>query len=203
VRPSSPPPFSLLLITDWAVPDFKSKLKDALSVGSGIALQQRNNEVPASAFFEQATLAAKLCDNVRVPLFINRRLDVALALQAHLHLPSNAAPTHAVRALLPANRWLSVALHSYDEAVRAQGADFALLSPVFRPNSKPLDQRPTLGVDGFNQLASHVPAIAIALGGIRIDNVHLLPPKTPVAVMGAVWNSPDCAAAVRRLLEAM
>jgi thiamine-phosphate pyrophosphorylase len=194
-------PFSVLLITDWTVSDFEAKLQDALSVGGAIAVQHRFPQATGKVFYQTATRTHRLCSKHQVPLFINRRIDVALALEAHLHLPSDAAAPSQARRLMPFASTISVAVHSLAEATKAAEADYALLSPVFRPRSKPEDARATLGVNGFMQLAHAVSCRSVALGGISQENIHLLPPQTPVAVIGAVWNAPDVATAVSQLLQ--
>ncbi len=191
----------MLLITDWTVPDFETKLERALSVGGAIAVQHRFSQATGKVFFETALRVHRLCLKHQVPLFINRRLDIALDLGAHLHLPSDAVTPNLARRLLPLSSAISVAVHSPEEAQRTIDADCALLSPVFTPHSKPEDARATLGIIGFMDLAKTVSCRSVALGGISPDNVHLLPPQTPVAAIGAVWNAPDVAVAVSKLLR--
>jgi hypothetical protein len=54
---------------------------------------------------------------------------------------------------------------------RVAGCDFALLSPVFPPGSKPLDARPCLGVEGFGRLARAAGLPVLALGGMSPERV--------------------------------
>ncbi|MFP2933357.1 thiamine phosphate synthase, partial [Pyxidicoccus sp. 3LG] len=96
---------------------------------------------------------AALCAERGNPLFVNGRLDVALLVGAHLHLPAHGPTPEDVRPHLPPGRLVSVAVHDVAEARTAAGADLALVSPVFAPGSKPGDTRATLGPEGFLALA--------------------------------------------------
>jgi thiamine-phosphate diphosphorylase len=83
---------------------------------------------------------------------------------------------------------------------RAEGCDWAFLSPVFPTASKP-GHGPALGVDGFAALASLGPP-AYALGGVGPDDVPALlaAGAAGVAVMGPVMRDPSV---VRRYLAAL
>ena len=180
----------LIVITDWSLPDLLERLARALAAGPGIAVQHRHPEATARRFFDEAALLAALCHRHSAPLFINRRLDVALALNAWLHLPAYA--------LLPADvagrvERISVAVHSAEEAARAHGADLALVSPVFGKG----EARP-LGLEGFRQLASRLPCPAYALGAVTAP----VPGAHGHAVISAVLRADDPRAAAAKLLGA-
>lgn len=195
-----PLPFSLIIITDWALGPERllGQLEAALKAGPGVAVQHRHPGVSDRTFFDEARQLAELCRKADAPLFINSRLDVALALDAHLHCTSTSLTPREVRRLLP-DRWISCAVHSTGDLV--DGADLALVSPVFRPGSKPTDSRAPLGVEGYTRLARALPCPAFALGGLEPANVASV--RAPgVAVISAVLRALDPAAAVRALLEA-
>lgn len=99
-----------------------------------------------------------------------------------VHLPSGAPPTS-----LPHGRSCHDA-ESLDRAF-AEGAHYALLSPVFRPTSKPADTRPVLGVNQFLALAAGRPVVA--LGGITPARTRRLQfaGAYGVAVLGAVFGT--------------
>jgi thiamine monophosphate synthase len=81
-----------------------------------------------------------------------------------LHLPSSADPTH----WRPRTRGLlGISCHSLAELERAVGVcDYATLSPIFPPRSKPHDARPTVGLEGLAQACAAVDLPVLALGGI-------------------------------------
>jgi thiamine-phosphate pyrophosphorylase len=191
----------LILITDWQVVDLRERLMRILqSAPQGVAIQHRHPAASGRLFYEQAQWLAQACAQAQVPLFINGRLDVALALHTHLHLPVSGLSVGEVREHLPPRCLISCAAHNAEEVDAAQGADLMLLSPVFSPTSKPADARPTLGRSGFESLAKATRAKAVALGGISVATRALLPPDTALAMMGTVWRG-DSVATVKALLE--
>ena len=156
----------LVVITDWSLGDLLQRLDDVLQAGPGIAVQHRHPEVTTAAFYAEALHISAICARHHAALFINGRLEIALALHAHLHLPVRAMTAATARKFLPADRLISIAVHDELEARDATGADFALVSPVFAAGSKTGDSRVPLGLDGFARLAAALPCPAYALGGI-------------------------------------
>ncbi len=166
-----------MLITDWSI-GHDAVLARAFSAGPGVAIQHRHPGATTRQFLDEARALAKL----NVTLFINGRLDIALAVNAHLHLSANGVLARDVRPHLPAGRWVSHAVHSIEEF--QSEADLALVSPVFTPRSKPGETRPTLGIDGFEALAARLkPCHVFALGGMTAENVKLLPSAAGFAAM--------------------
>jgi thiamine-phosphate pyrophosphorylase len=194
----------LIVITDWRLPRARllQALERTLEAGPEVAVQHRHPEAPGRAFLEEARLLAALCHARGNPLFVNGRLDVALLVGAHLHLPARGLTVEDVRPYLPAGRWVSVAVHDGDEARLAQGADLALVSPVYAPGSKPGDTRPPLGPEGFQALASALPCPALALGGLTPERAAQLAGARGFAVISAVLEAEDPAAVARALLRA-
>jgi len=114
---------------------------------------------------------------LRGNILVNDRTDIALALgAAGVHLRSNSIAPPVLRRITPRRFIITVACHSMEDVMRAEGADFALLAPVFRPLSK-THTLPPLGLDALRQISLASPVPVIALGGV-----------TPA-------NAPDCIAA--------
>ena len=100
-------------------------------------------------------------------------IDIAEASGWGLHLPQGAA-IEPVRKRVKG--WLGVSCHSTEELVAAEkaGADYATISPVFSPHSKPSDGRPTFGVTGLMQAIEGLDMPVFALGGIDGDSASAL-----------------------------
>lgn len=155
-------------------------------------------------FLERARRLSALTRGTGAQLAINGRLDVALLVQAHLHLPVDGPRPEEVRRFLPKDRWLSAAVHDHREVRAAAGADAFLVSPVFPPGSKPGDSRPTLGPEGFGELVRLAsPTPCVALGGITPERVKSLRPCRAVAVQGAILRSATPGEVARALLDAL
>lgn len=194
----------LIVITDWQIPAPKlmESLESVLSLGPEVALQHRHPGASDRSFFEEGERLAKLCRPLGNPLFVNGRLDIALLLGAHLHLPARGIGVGEVRRHLPRGTWVSAAVHDRDEALEATGADLALVSPVFAPGSKPTDRRPPLGPEGFARLAQATPCPAFALGGIGPANASDVVGASGFSAISSVLKSSDPIAAARDLLSA-
>ncbi|MBN9659614.1 MAG: thiamine phosphate synthase [Acidobacteria bacterium] len=140
---------------------------DAAGVGM---IQVREKDLDARALCELVSWIVSICRNARV--LVNSRVDVALACGAHgVHLPAGAMAPSAWRPITPAGFLFGVSCHDLDElrAAEADGADFAVFGPVFRPLSKQ-DDRPCWGLDGLRKAAGAVKIPVYALGGITWQN---------------------------------
>lgn len=193
----------LIVITDWALGRERvlAAVDAALSVSAEVAVQHRHPEATGRQFLEEArAVRAVVARHPGRRWFVNGRLDVALLVEADLHLPASAPLAAEVRPLLPAGRLVSAAVHSEAEARAAAGADLALVGPVFPPGSKPEDARAPLGLEGLAALRAVLPCPAFALGGVRAENAG---PLGRAAVIGAVMGAADPAAATAALLAAL
>src|SRR5262249_14154211 len=192
-----------IVCPDWRIrrPTLLQRIQAALSLGPQVAIQHRHAEARVRVFLEEARALADLCGEFHNPLFINGRLDVAQLVNAHLHLPSRGLVPSDVRPHLPEDRWISISVHNPDEARAAQGADIALISPVFPAGSKVSDDRPPLGVEGFKRLAAAVECAPFALGGIGPQNAaSLRGAAVGYAAVSAVLQSPDPRRAASEIL---
>jgi thiamine-phosphate pyrophosphorylase len=203
--PALPTRMRLLVVTDWSLGETRllRALEQVCALGVEVGVQHRHPEAPTRAFLQEARALASLCARYKNPLFVNGRLDVALLVGAHLHLPVDGPTPAEVRPHLPEWNMLSAAAHNQAELARVAGADWVLLSPVFRPFSKPTDTRPTLGPEGYTRLRARATCPTLALGGIDPDTLPLLGPVDGVAVQGAVLAAPDPASVARALLAGL
>lgn len=193
---------SLIVITDWSLgrDALLAKLDAALSVSPRVAVQHRHPGATARELLDEARLLRALCDRHGAALFVNDRVEVALSVGAHVHLPSHGFRPRDVRPHLPEGLWISAAVHDSRELAEAAGADLVLLSPVFDDGSKAGDGRDRLGVDGFAALAQESRVPALALGGISPENAARLPDAAGFAVISAVLGAADPQLATIRLL---
>jgi thiamine-phosphate pyrophosphorylase len=188
----------LIVITDWSLHDLLARIESVAALGPRVAVLHRNPSATARAYFDQARALSAICAHTDAAFFIHSRLDIALVLGAHLHLPSTGLLARDVRAHL-GTRWISASAHDEAERASTEGADLILLSPVFAPTSKPADRAP-LGVDGFTGLAQHTRARPYALGGITPETARAIPPYTGLAAIGGILHARDPRAAAEQLL---
>lgn len=108
-------------------------------------------------------------------VLVSGRPDVAVAGGADgVQLPSTGLPAKEVRRFFPAPFLIGVSCHSWDDVKRAadDGADFALLAPIYPPTSKPLDRLP-LGPETLDGAPSTHPLHV--LGGMTVEHVASWP----------------------------
>jgi len=136
------------------------------------AVQLRDPELPPRALLALGARLREATRAVGAALIVNDRVDLALALGADgVHLGRRSMAIADARALLPAGAWVSVACHAVEEVARAaaEGADAALLSPVFDSPGK----GPPLGLDALRAaraaLRGRAPLL-VALGGVDERN---------------------------------
>ena len=138
-----------------------------------------------------------------VPLVINDRLDVALAVNAEgLHLgQSDLLPVDA-RRLMPAGMWLGWSIEQLDQLqlAREQPVDYLAISPVFATPTKP-DAAVPLGLAGLRWARQQTTLPLVAIGGMNSACLAdvIAAGADSVAVVRAISDAPDPQAAARAL----
>jgi len=148
---------------------------------------------PARTERELVTLARVLSPCVGPGLILHAShasaASIAEASGWGLHLPSHADPSlirTRIQGLMGISCHNSAQLH----AAAAAGCDYAFISPIFTPHSKPDDSRTTIGIDGLALLTKQCPIPVIALGGITPNRARqcLAAGAHGVAAMGIVFG---------------
>ena len=176
------------------------------AVDRGVGLVQlREKDLPASELY---SLALRLKDAIRdrALLFVNDRIDVALAADANgVQLGENALPMHAARHVVGGKLLLGRSVHSVERALdaEAQGADLLVLGTIFPTASHP-DAR-TGGTVLVQEVAAAVRLPLLGIGGIDASNVGevVAGGAAGAAVITAITTALDPAAESAHLLEAM
>ncbi|MGN6593329.1 MAG: thiamine phosphate synthase [Terriglobales bacterium] len=102
-------------------------------------------------------------------LLLNERWDIALEAGLEgVHLPAAAAAPARVRRQVPRGFVIGVSCHAPAEVAAAEGADFAVLGPIFATPSKAA-YGPPLGLEALREAARQQLPI-LALGGVTADN---------------------------------
>jgi thiamine-phosphate pyrophosphorylase len=168
--------------------------------GSDLALHARGHELTGREHYDLAHRFSVLPS----PLFVNDRLDVALAVPAAgVQLSGTSVPVDAARGLEP-RWWIGKSVHDLAEAQTAKlsGADYLVVGPVYASATHP--DRPPLGLAVLQKIAAvGIPVIAIGgVTGARVKEIRSAG-AYGVAAIRALWDDAEPAAAVRRMREWM
>ncbi len=134
----------------------------ALRRGATI-LQLRIRGAPGRALEKEARA---VIPTAPVPLLVNARVDVALAVGAFgVHLPEQDVPVAAARRLL-GDRLVGRSVHSLEAALEAEsdGADYLVLGPVFATVTH--SHLEPLGLEALREVAARVRVPVLAIGGV-------------------------------------
>jgi thiamine-phosphate pyrophosphorylase len=204
VRPPLP---RLHAITDERIArraDLEPIVAQLETIGSDIAWHARGRALSGREHYDLAVRLARPPDRPPAHLFVNDRLDVALATGATgVQLRQDSLPVAAARAL-HSDWWIGRSVHSLEEAqdALAQGADYLVAGPMYATVTHPGST--SLPTDTLHAIA-RLGAPVIAIGGVtparlpelRAAGIH------GVAVIRALWDAPDPASAARDLLAGL
>ncbi|MCB0344613.1 MAG: thiamine phosphate synthase [Bdellovibrionales bacterium] len=170
--------------------------------------EQAAKSNPASD--DDVTAAAEelleICREHGAKLIINRRLDIATAVNADgVHLGGSISGVESAKSICTSDFVIGYSAHSADEAAAAveAGADYVYLSPIFDPISKPAEL-PALGLEALKTTATKLPGKIIALGGISLENAALCRDAgaAGIALIGSLVLTEDPKAAAAALAHA-
>lgn len=143
----------------------------ALLEGGARILQFRHKGHYSRAVFEQAERVAAHCRAAGVPLIIDDRADIALLLDAGLHLGQSDLPPREGRRLLGPARILGFSTHNPQQlaAALAEPVDYLAFGPIFPTRSKE-NPDPIIGLGALQEVKKQASLLLVAIGGITRDN---------------------------------
>ncbi len=163
----------LYLITDSKrYPDFLERLPRLLEKGIRM-VQLREKEISGLEYYKRALKVREITAQYGALLFINDRVDIALAVSADgVHLPEKGLPPSVVKKIKK-ELMVGYSAHNLEQALYAEreGADFITLSPIFPTKSHP-EAKP-IGLELLKEVSQRVSMPVYALGGIEWDKIKL------------------------------
>lgn len=197
--------YSIYLVTDEACLHGRPLLecvKEALAAGVTL-VQYRAKAADGGVLYAEACRLKELCDKYNVPLIINDRLDIALAVgAAGVHLGQDDLPCAVARRLLGEDFIIGVSAHNPAEAVQAvsEGADYLGCGAVFGTATK--HDVVKLGLENLRAIRKAVAVPMVGIGGITADNYAevLATGADGAAIVSGILAQDDIGAVVKKLV---
>jgi thiamine-phosphate pyrophosphorylase len=197
--------WSLYLVTDRALAKGRpiSWIVEQAVLGGVTVVQLREKDCSAREFVQTAGEVKELLDRHGVPLIINDRVEVALAVQAAgVHIGQKDMPCADVRRLVGRKMLLGLSVETTAQAEEAEDLDVDYLgvSPIFATPTKP-DLQTAWGLDGLKRLRARSRHKLIAIGGISDSNAAdvIRAGADGIAVVSAICAADYPRAAAARL----
>ncbi len=188
--------YTLYLVTDeklCSAPTIEAGVEQAI-LGGVTLVQLREKDTDSRTFFNTALRVKTVCDRHHVPLIINDRLDIALAVDAAgVHLGQEDIPCSAARRVLGPDKIIGVTAKTLSQALSAQkdGADYLGCGAMYLSTAKPgaLPMRK----ETLSEILSAVNIPVVAIGGLNAENAPEIVPLgvNGLAVVSAVIAAPD------------
>lgn len=198
--------YSLYVCTDRDIMTTDT-LEEAVELaikGGATIIQLREKDCTSREFYELALSIKDITDAYEVPLIINDRLDIALAVHADgVHLGQSDIPVQMARNVMGPNCIVGATANTLEKAKEAwqSGADYLGVGDVFGSATKN-DTKP-VELKELKKICDTVKIPVVAIGGISKKNIHLLKDTgvAGVAVISAVLGQTDITAAAEELIS--
>lgn len=196
--------YHLYLVADKSIlgnRNFIESIEDAIKGGVSL-IQLREKTASSLNFYKLATEVKNLTDKYNIPLIINDRLDIALAVNAAgLHIGQDDIPAKIARKILGPDKILGLSAANLEEAIKAKedGADYLGVGAMFPTSSK--DDAKYVSLDVLKSIKQAVRMPIVAIGGISEENVTTVMQTEidGIAVISAILKSKDIKTASQRL----
>ena len=179
-------------------------------LGGVTLVQLREKAIASKEFYERALRIKAICHHYNVPLLINDRVDIALAVEADgVHIGQSDLPCGVVRQILGKDKIIGVSARTAQQAIQAQadGADYLGVGAMFATSTKQDAQ--TVTIASLTQIRQAVTLPIVAIGGINHTTLPALQQALQaadtsidgVAVVSAILGQKDVKLASQQLKE--
>lgn len=198
--------YTLYLVTDRQLMscDSLTEAVEQAILGGCTMIQLREKELPSLEFYNQAVAVKQVTERYHIPLIINDRIDIAMAVQATgVHIGQHDLPAAAVRKVIGENMLLGVSASSITEAIQAQqdGADYLGVGAMFPTGTK--TDAESVSMEELQKIRTAVSLPIVVIGGINKGNAGRFKPMgiDGLAVVSAIIAQSDIKAAAAELKD--
>ena len=196
---------SLYLVTDKSddVEKFLKTIEEGIKGGVSV-VQIREKTADTLDFYNLALKVKEITTKYNVPLIINDRVDVALAIDADgVHVGQSDMPCDVTRKLVGPDKIVGVSAATIDEAKKAEkdGADYIGSGAVFPTATK--DDAPKITKKDLKEIVNSINIPVVAIGGITLENAHELSDSgiAGLSVVSAIMSSDNPKKSSEELLK--
>ena len=153
---------------------FLKKVEQACQSGVTM-IQLREKQLTTNQYYELAKMVKQITDTYQVPLIIDDRLDVCLAVDAAgLHIGDDELPVSVARQVLGTEKILGVTAKTVKRALEAEksGADYLGTGAIFPTTTK--ENAPITLISTLKDICQTVDIPVVAIGGLTCENIHQL-----------------------------
>ncbi|MBW7572134.1 thiamine phosphate synthase [Caproiciproducens faecalis] len=198
--------YSLYLCTDrelMTAATVEESVEQAI-LGGCTLIQLREKDISSREFYETALAVKKVTEHYHVPLIINDRLDIALAVGADgVHVGQSDLPCTVLRRILGEEKIIGVSASTLEEAVQAEkdGADYLGVGAMYATGTK--TDAVIVSMQKLCAIREAVKIPIVVIGGINLKtapafcNIGI----DGLSVVSAVIAQPDIREAARGLLQ--
>ena len=197
--------YSLYLVTDRALSLGRGNLEviQAAVEGGVTLVQLREKEATTKEFYQEGLLIKDYLLSKNIPLIVNDRIDIAVALNADgVHLGQEDMPVDLARKIIGPQKIIGASVFSREEAKAAEilGADYLGLSPIFTTETKP-ELSEQIGIEGIRHRKGAVRIPVIGIGALNQANAYQVVKAglDGIAVVSAICSQEDPKAAAAAL----
>lgn len=197
--------YRLYLVTegyDYDEQTFFSIIEEACRAGVTL-VQLREKKRTTQAVYERAKKIKVLTDRYQIPLIIDDRVDICLAVDAAgVHIGDDELPVSVVRKLVGPDKLVGVSAKTVVRALEAEreGADYLGTGAIFPTQTK---QTPVTPVATLQAIVESVAIPVVAIGGIKEDNLDTFKGShiAGVAVVSEIMKAENVSLKVQALRQ--
>lgn len=170
------------------------KIVEESILGGVTIVQIREKEIPTRDFYNLAIETKKITDQYDVPLIVNDRIDVALAIDAAgVHVGQTDLPADVVRNIIGDDKILGVSAATVETVKKAEkdGADYIGTGALYPTKTKDAS---CITLDYLKKIVDNVNIPVVAIGGLDEKNINKKLINTGIkgiSVVSAIMNSDD------------
>lgn len=198
--------YSIYLCTDcdlMSTETLEEAVEQAIQGGCTL-IQLREKDLSGRDFYQTALSVKKITDSYHVPLIINDRVDIAIAVDAAgVHVGQSDLPCDVVRKMLGDDKIIGVSTATVEEAKKAQadGADYLGVGAMYATQTK--SNTRSVSMEQLLEIRNSVKIPIVVIGGIneRTAPNFINTGVDGLAVVSAIIAKKDIKAAAAQLKE--